>query len=114
MYSDESIYEDGCPRCPKDSVDFLLSWEHVKHKAAVAVAGTFSNWTQMEMKFDYGCKNGWVRRIKLDAGKYFYKFVRDGEWILDPTNSYTEVDNDDNQNSVLVISAAGIVTPENS
>jgi hypothetical protein len=68
----------------------------------VAVAGSFNNWNQSQTLF---AKEGdrWVCRIKLEPGKYLYKFIVDGDWITDPDNPNTEDDGNGNTNSVLVV-----------
>ena len=53
----------------------------------VFLAGSFNNW-QMTDKMIYKQKDGvYSRRLLLGPGKYQYKFVVDGEWRLDGTNS---------------------------
>ena len=68
----------------------------------VAVAGTFNNWNQSQMLCG---KEGdeWVCRLDLTPGKYTYKFIIDGDWILDPDNPTTEEDDRGFTNSVLVV-----------
>jgi hypothetical protein len=68
----------------------------------VAVAGTFNNWNQSQALF--GREGGeWICRIDLAPGKYTYKFIIDGDWILDPDNPTTEDDERGFTNSVLVV-----------
>ena len=53
----------------------------------VFLAGSFNNW-QMTDKMTYREKDGvYSRRLLLGPGKYQYKFVVDGEWRLDGSNS---------------------------
>ncbi len=67
----------------------------------VTLAGTFNGWNPKQLFF--GRENGqWVCRIDLKAGKHLYKFVVDGEWILDPENPLKEDDGSGNTNSVLI------------
>lgn len=70
----------------------------------VALAGTFNDWNQSQLLFG---KEGdeWVCRIDLAPGKYTYKFIVDGNWILDPDNPNTEDDERGITNSVLVVKA---------
>jgi hypothetical protein len=70
----------------------------------VALAGTFNNWNQSQLLF---AREGdeWVCRIDLAPGKYTYKFVVDGNWILDPANHQTEDDDRGFTNSLLVVKA---------
>jgi hypothetical protein len=68
----------------------------------VILSGTFNNWNQSQFVF---AREGeeWVCRIDLEPGKYAYKFIVDGNWILDPANSVTEEDEAGNVNSILVV-----------
>ena len=68
----------------------------------VAVAGSFNNWNQSQVLCG---KEGdeWICRIDLAPGKYTYKFIIDGDWILDPANPVTEDDDRGLTNSVLVV-----------
>ena len=68
----------------------------------VAVAGSFNNWNQSQILFAKK-EDRWVCRIKLEPGKYFYKFIVDGDWIEDPSNPNTEDDGNGNVNSVLMV-----------
>ncbi|HEX5705733.1 MAG TPA: hypothetical protein VFX96_00440 [Pyrinomonadaceae bacterium] len=77
------------------------------HPAArvVALAGTFNNWNQSELLF---AREGdeWVCRIDLDPGVYTYKFIVDGNWLLDPSNPSTTEDEAGNVNNVLEVTPA--------
>ena len=68
----------------------------------VVLAGSFNNWNQSELIFG---RDGdeWVCRIDLTPGKYAYKFIVDGNWLLDPTNPNTEDDDYGIVNSVLIV-----------
>jgi CubicO group peptidase (beta-lactamase class C family) len=70
----------------------------------VALAGTFNNWNQAQIFFTKE-KDTWVCRVELPPGKHQYKFVVDGNWILDPANPLTEDDGSGNKNSLLVVEA---------
>jgi hypothetical protein len=68
----------------------------------VVLAGSFNNWNQSE--FIFGKESDeWVCRIDLEPGKHLYKFIVDGNWLLDPGNPNTEDDDYGVKNSVLVI-----------
>jgi len=57
----------------------------------VFLAGEFNNWKlddSSRMQHVNGC---WKKSIKLDMGKYRYRFVIDGNWIEDPNNPITQV-----------------------
>jgi hypothetical protein len=68
----------------------------------VAVAGSFNDWNQSQVLCG---KEGdeWICRIDLTPGRYTYKFIIDGDWMLDPANSETETDERGHTNSVLVV-----------
>ena len=68
----------------------------------VAIAGSFNNWNQSQYIF---AREGddWVARLKLAPGRYTYKLIVDGIWLLDPANQSVEADDRGNRNSVLVV-----------
>ncbi len=68
----------------------------------VAVAGSFNEFNQSQVLCGKEGE-GWVCRMDLAPGKYTYKFVIDGDWILDPDNANTEDDERGFTNSVLVV-----------
>jgi hypothetical protein len=43
----------------------------------------------------------WILPIYLRPGKYTYKFIVDGNWIIDPFNELYEQNEFDTYNSVL-------------
>lgn len=68
----------------------------------VVLAGSFNDWNQSQLVF--GREGGeWVCRVDLQPGRYTYKFIVDGNWILDPDNPEKEEDEAGNENSVLVV-----------
>lgn len=70
--------------------------------SVVVLTGTFNNWHQSQLRFG---REGdeWVCRIDLDPGVYQYKFVIDGDWLLDPSNPDTAEDEAGNVNNVLEV-----------
>lgn len=68
----------------------------------VAVAGSFNDWKQSQVLCARE-QDEWVCRIDLAPGKYTYKFIIDGDWILDPDNINTEDDERGFTNSVLIV-----------
>ena len=70
--------------------------------SVVVLTGSFNNWNQSQLLF--GREGGdWVCRIDLDPGVYQYKFVVDGNWLLDPSNPDTAEDEAGNVNNVLEV-----------
>ena len=68
----------------------------------VAVAGSFNEFNQSQVLCGKE-GDGWVCRLDLAPGKYTYKFIIDGDWILDPDNPTSESDERGFENSVLVV-----------
>lgn len=88
------------PPSLKGSTTFRLKG-HAGAKV-VALAGSFNMWNGSQLLFG---RDGdeWVCRVDLEPGRYTYKFVVDGDWMLDPANPETEEDEAGNVNSVVEI-----------
>ncbi len=72
-----------------------------KSAETVVLAGNFNNWSSNEFvmeRTDYG----WFIDYVLPPGRYEYKFVVDGKWMLDPGNNLT-IGEGDFVNSVLFV-----------
>jgi Beta-lactamase/Glycogen recognition site of AMP-activated protein kinase/Domain of unknown function (DUF3471) len=67
----------------------------------VNLAGSFNDWKPAAILCGREAAE-WVCRVDLKPGKYFYKFIVDGNWIVDPANPTKEDDGRGNTNSVLV------------
>jgi hypothetical protein len=70
--------------------------------SVVVLTGTFNNWHQSQLLF---AREGdaWVCRVDLDPGVYQYKFIVDGDWLLDPSNPDTAEDEAGNVNNVIEV-----------
>ena len=68
----------------------------------VALAGSFNNWNQSQIICNHE-GDEWVCRVDLNPGIYTYKFIVDGNWLLDPANSQTVEDEAGNINSMIEI-----------
>lgn len=68
----------------------------------VVLTGTFNAWNQSQLLF---AREGdeWVCRVELDPGVYQYKFIVDGDWLLDPSNPDTAEDEAGNVNNVIEV-----------
>jgi len=68
----------------------------------VIVTGSFNNWNEDGYRMTRrGGK--WILPIYLQPGKYTYKFIVDGDWIIDPFNKLYEQNEHGTDNSVLWI-----------
>lgn len=66
----------------------------------VVVSGSFNGWRTQDYKMVLR-GNEWVFPVHLWPGRYSYKFIIDGEWLLDPANPLWEDNEYGNGNSVL-------------
>jgi len=70
--------------------------------SVVVLSGSFNNWNQSQ--FIFGREGDeWICRIDLEPGKHAYKFIVDGNWLLDPANPNTEDDDYGVKNSVIMV-----------
>ncbi len=65
----------------------------------VKLAGSFNHWNPTVLSM-LKKDSGWIAYVKLTPGKYWYKFIADGNWMTDPDNVQNENDNKGNVNSV--------------
>jgi len=68
----------------------------------VRIAGNFNDWAEDGYTLSH---NGdiWSISLKLKPGKVLYKFIVDGQWVLDNTNKQWEQNEFDTGNSVVWI-----------
>lgn len=65
----------------------------------VMLAGSFNNWSPDALAMTR-TDSGWIADVVLRPGKYWYKFIADGNWMTDRDNQIMENDGKGNQNSV--------------
>ncbi len=66
----------------------------------VGIAGDFTNWAIHYLQ-DFG--GLYLINFELNPGRYHYKLIVDGMWIIDPANDLTEPDPFGGLNSLLVV-----------
>lgn len=71
-------------------------------KKQVILSGTFNNWSTTQLPM-YRTEKGWQADVRLQPGKYEYKFIADGFWMRDPCNKLKAGDNRSGTNSVLYL-----------
>jgi len=82
--------------------NYLFRLDKFPEAKKVTVAGNFNDWNPDN--FVMVKKAGkWIFPIYLKPGKYTYKFLVDGKWILDPANVLWENNEYGSGNSVLWI-----------
>jgi hypothetical protein len=80
------------------TVTFFLR-NHI-HAGKVLLAGSFTGWQENALSMKV-TDSGWIVQVKLDPGKYWYKFIIDGNWQIDTDNRLSENDGLGNTNSVF-------------
>jgi hypothetical protein len=78
-------------------VTFFLKGHSNAH--GVLLAGSFSNWQHGALQMTR-TDSGWISIVRLGPGKYWYKFIVDGNWTTDRDNALDEHDPRGNVNSV--------------
>ena len=68
----------------------------------VRLSGSFNNWNPEGLGMRE-TDSGWVASVKLTPGKYWYKFIVDGDWTIDTDNRNTENDGRGNTNSIFYV-----------
>ncbi|WP_040280907.1 hypothetical protein [Psychroserpens damuponensis] len=69
----------------------------------IILAGSFNDWNEHDIELQKTDNNYWKLHLPLPAGKHYYKFIIDGNWILDPDNPIKEYDGKGNINSVFMV-----------
>ena len=77
--------------CADDQIDQTFSYTDPSAKT-VTVAGEFTNWS--EVPLTRGDSGKWAKTLHLKPGYYAYKFVVNGDWVLDPSNPQRKTVND--------------------
>ncbi len=88
----------------KDSVVRFFLRNHL-NAAKITLAGSFNNFSPDALVMKR-TDSGWIANVKLSPGKYWYKFVIDGNWTIDSDNRTNENDGRGNTNSVYFQSNA--------
>ena len=66
----------------------------------VYLSGDFNNWTPASLSMKR-IGDEWIFSVHLSVGKHLYKFIVDGQWIIDPGNQLWE-DNEYNTNNSVI------------
>ncbi|TPN87454.1 hypothetical protein [Aquimarina algicola] len=82
------------------SKEFILNGYLEARK--VILSGSFNHWSEDQYRMTK-TKTGWRYTTTLSGGKHHYKFIVDGNWIVDPDNPVKEYDFQGNINSVCMI-----------
>lgn len=84
----------------KQPITFFLP--NHNHASKVILSGSFNNWDTEALQMTK-VNEGWTYTIPLSGGKHHYKFIVDGNWIVDPENPVKEYDESSHINSVYMV-----------
>jgi len=79
----EEILKEELPKFNFTEVSLTLNAPGARK---VYVAGDFNGWKTDDKSLMKQENGTWKLKVNLTAGRYRYRFVKDGEWIEDPSN----------------------------
>lgn len=89
------------PKAGKNEKTFSVAMPNAKE---VYLVGEFNNWKiSVETKLVKSADGTWQTAVPLQPGKYRYKFVVDGQWIMDPKNTDKEYNQYGTLDSVIKV-----------
>lgn len=94
------------PRKTIQSTEFSL---FAPEASQVHLAGDFNNWDPAAYPMRKFKKGIHTKKVKLEPGRYEYKFIVDGQWQADPENNNRLVSDIGSENSVLEIGEEVVV-----
>ncbi|MEI7664210.1 MAG: hypothetical protein WCK34_18530, partial [Bacteroidota bacterium] len=77
---------------------FFLPGQKTARK--VYISGTFNAWSTEESPMQ-PCDSGWTVTLKLQPGRYAYKYIIDGRWVNDSYNKLREDDANHGYNNIF-------------
>jgi hypothetical protein len=90
------------PSAPQVTPEGVLFSLEARNASRVQLVGDFNDWKldETEMKPEGAI---WTSTVKLEPGRYQYRYVIDGQWASDPMNPEAEPSPYGGHNSVLVL-----------
>lgn len=87
---------------PSDRLkDFMFKTRTARE---IYLVGDFNNWSISPDSRLWQTEEGlWQKRVFLEPGRYRYKFIIDGQWVVDPSNEHLEANPYGGLDSVLEI-----------
>lgn len=92
-------FKNKYPFAMKDSMVTFFLRGNTKARDVV-LSGSFVEWSTDALHM-IKVDSGWIAYVKLGPGKYWYKFIIDGDWTIDKDNLLSENDGLGNVNSVM-------------
>jgi len=95
----EGVFTNSCLIFKPNFTFTLKQFADAKN---VIVTGSFNGWNESSYKMLWK-EGAWEYPVFLKPGKYTYKFIVDGKWMIDPANEVWEENREGTGNSVLWI-----------
>ncbi|MCD4780848.1 MAG: glycogen-binding domain-containing protein [Candidatus Omnitrophica bacterium] len=90
-----------CLRTLTKKILFELNDKNVN---TVSLTGNFTDWDTKGIPLKKNWRGIWRIQIKLNPGKYEYKFIiNKNDWITDPTNPETVINSFGTRNSIRIV-----------
>jgi 1,4-alpha-glucan branching enzyme len=91
------------PTAPKTlNVSFAL---HKPDAKGVSLCGDFNGWSPIATPMNRHSDGPWETTVALAPGCYQYKFLADGDWLLDPVAKKNVPNDQGSLNSVIEVRA---------
>jgi len=89
------------PRRIKEGILFVLDAPNAND---VRLTGEFTGWSSEGVRMERDSKDGlWKAVVSLEPGEYEYRFIVDGVWIKDPSNTDSVLNEFGQENSLLIV-----------
>ncbi|MDA8163676.1 MAG: isoamylase early set domain-containing protein [Desulfobacteraceae bacterium] len=93
--------EAGAKKAAAASTEFTV---YAPEAREVQLVGDFNDWNGADYKMRRFKDGTWKKKVKLQPGRYEYRFVVDGDWWTDPENPDRQPNAYGSENSVATIS----------
>ena len=101
----EEILTQELPKLSKPNLTEVVFSVFAPEAKEVYVAGDFNGWKLDDDSRMVNYDGTWSRKINLDSGRYYYRFIIDGKWIEDFNNPKREMNPFGELNSLLEINS---------
>ena len=81
---------------------FVYTYNNSYQPKVVEISGSFDGWKKRHRLIHYPREQKWEISIKMKKGKYYYKYIIDGNWQVNKGEP-TEVGQDGITNNVFIL-----------
>jgi 1,4-alpha-glucan branching enzyme len=96
----KSKEEGAKKKAAAPSIEFTI---HAPDAQEVHLVGEFNDWNGADYKMRRFKDGTWKKKVKLQPGRYEYRFVVDGDWWTDPENPERHQNAFGSENSVATV-----------